>query len=81
MVVYDSSLDLQHNSIQKFAKRWFEQYEVRKVFDNGSYRLCELDGAILRVPIAEKRVKIFKKRIDTEPYTTLDNTDTDQQED
>ena len=54
----------------KFAKRWFGPYEVREVFDNGTYRLSELDGTILRVPIAEKRVKIFKKR--TVLYAWLD---------
>ena len=54
--------------MRKFAKRWFGPYEVRKVFDNGTYRLSELDGTILRVPIAGKRVKIFKKRTDDKPY-------------
>ena len=67
VIVYDSSLDHQHTTIRKFAKRWFEPYEVQKVFDNGTYRLCELDGTILRVPIGGKRVKIFKKRIDDKP--------------
>ena len=61
MIVYDSSLDHQHNLIQKFAKRWFRPYEVQKVLDNGTYGLCELDGIVLRLPIAWKQVKIFKK--------------------
>ena len=67
VIVYDSSLDHQHKPIRKFAKRWFGPYEVQNVFDNGIYRLCELDGIVLRVPIAGKRVKIFKKRTDEEP--------------
>ena len=29
--------------------------------------------------LAEKRVKTFKKRSDTEPYVTLDNTDIEEQ--
>ena len=45
--------------MRKFTKRWFGPYEVGKVFDNGTYRLCELDETILRVPIAGKQVKIF----------------------
>mgnify|MGYP000061182129 FL=1 len=81
MIVYDSSLDHQHTTIRKFAKRWFGPYEVRKVFDNGTYRLCELDGTILRVPIAGKRVKIFKKRTDDKPYVSLDKTDNEEQSD
>ena len=67
--------------IWKFAKRWFGPYEVRKVFDNGTYRLCELDGTVLRVPIAGKRVKIFKKRTDEKPYVILDKTDNEEQSD
>ena len=67
--------------MRKFKKRWFGPYEVRKVFDNGTYRLCELDGTMLRVPIAGKRVKIFKKRTDKEPYVTLDKTDNEEQSD
>jgi translation initiation factor IF-1 len=68
VIVYNSSLDHQHTTLRKFAKRWFGLYEVRKVFDNGTYRLSELDGTELRVPIAGKGVKIFKKRTDKEPY-------------
>ena len=81
MIVYDSSLDHQHTTIRKFAKRWFGPYEVQKVFDNGTYRLCELDGTILRVPIAGKWVKIFKKRTDDKPYVILDKTDNEEQSD
>jgi hypothetical protein len=64
-------------TLQNFAKRWFGPYEVQNVFDNGTYRLSELDGTELRVPIAGKRVKIFKKRTDKEPY----NTDYEDQSD
>ena len=35
---------------------------VKKVEDNVTYRLAELDGTPLALPIAEKRVKIFKRR-------------------
>ena len=51
------------------------------MFDNGTYGLCEFDGTILRVPIARKWVKIFKKRTDKEPYVTLDKTDNEEQPD
>ena len=42
---FDAKHRLQHSSIRKFAKRWFGPYEVWKVFDNGTYRLCELAGS------------------------------------
>ena len=81
MIVYDSSLDHQHTTIRKFTKRWFRPYEVRNVFDNGTYRLSELDGIVLRVPIAGKRVKIFKNQTDDEAYVSLDKTDNEDQSD
>ena len=81
MIVYDSSLDHQHTTMRKFTKRGFRPYEVRKVFDNGTYQLSELDGAILGVPIAGKRVKIFKKRTDDKPYVSLEKNDNEDQSD
>ena len=79
MIVFDSSLGHHHNSIRKFSKRWFGPYEVRKVFDNGTYQLCELDEIVIRVPVVRKRVQILKKRSDDEPYVSFDNTDTKEQ--
>ena len=34
---------------------------------NGTYHLAELDGTQLAVPVAGKRVKVFKKRYEDEP--------------
>ena len=62
MLVYDSSLDNQHSTARKFSQRWFGPYVVKKVEDNATYRLAELDGTPLALPIARKRVKIFKRR-------------------
>ena len=36
---------------------------------------------MLRVPIAGKRVTIFKKRTDEEPYVSLDKTNNEEQSD
>ena len=73
VIVYDNSLDHQHSSVRKFARRWFGPYEVRQIYDNGTYRLCELDGTMLRTPIAGKRVKLFKKRNEAQPCVTTDD--------
>ena len=67
--------------MRKFAKRWFGPYEVRKVSDNATYRPCDLDGTILRVPIAGKQVKICKKRTVDKPYVSLEKTDNEDQSD
>ena len=67
VLVYDSSLDNQYSTIQKFTKRWFGPYEVRKITNNTTYFLNELDGTEIRIPIARKRIKIFKRRESLEP--------------
>ena len=67
MFVYDSSLDNQHRATRKFAQRWFGPYVVQSASDNGTYHLAELDGTIMAIPVAGKRIKAFKKRHDDEP--------------
>lgn len=62
VLVYDSSLDNQHSTVRKFAKRWFGPYVVKQVNDNATYLLRELDGTELKIPIAGKRVKLFRRR-------------------
>jgi hypothetical protein len=62
VLVYDSSLDHQHSAIRKFSRRWFGPYVVIKMHDNATYALRELDGTRLKVPIAGKRVKAFRRR-------------------
>ena len=72
-MVYDNSLDSQHKTTRKFARRWFGPYVVTSANDNAPYHLVELDGSRLAIPIAGKRVKIFKKRQDENP--DLDDLD------
>ena len=62
VLVYDSSLDNQYTTMRKMVRRWFGPYVVMQVLDHGAYKLCELDGTVLKVPIAGKRVKLFKRR-------------------
>jgi hypothetical protein len=62
VLIYDRSLDKQHSTARKFSRRWFGPYIVTKVEDNATYRLTELDGPPLSLPIAGKKVKIFRQR-------------------
>ena len=55
VLVYDNSLNNQHRSSRKFARRWLGPYVVTSANDNATYHLAELDGSRLVVPIAEKR--------------------------
>ena len=63
VLVYDSSLDNQHRATRKFAK----PYVVQSANDNRTYHLVELDGTRMAIPVAGKRIKVFKKRHDDEP--------------
>ncbi|KAL3700490.1 hypothetical protein R1sor_018512 [Riccia sorocarpa] len=71
-LVYDNSLDNQHSALRKFSRRWFGPYVVVRVLDNATYLLRELDGTPLRVPIAGKRVKIFKRRDGEAEFSEMD---------
>ncbi|KAH7298945.1 hypothetical protein KP509_25G066100 [Ceratopteris richardii] len=61
VLVYDSTFDTQYDAKKKLIKRWFGLYVVVTVFDNGTFKLREFDGSLLRNLIAGKRVKLFKK--------------------
>lgn len=39
MLVFDSTLEHQYSTVQKFAKRWLGSYVVVKVHDNATYFL------------------------------------------
>ena len=47
---------------RRMGLRWFGPYVVKKVEENATYHLVELDGTPLALPIAGKRIKIFKRR-------------------
>ena len=61
VLVFDSTLEHQHSTVQKFAKRWNRPYVVIRVHLNGTYSLRELDRAPLHVPVAGKRIKVFRR--------------------
>ena len=62
VLVYDSSLDNQYSAHRKLSKRWFGPYMVKVVHENATYTLAEMDGTMIKIPIASKRIKLFKRR-------------------
>jgi hypothetical protein len=60
--VFDSSLEYQHSTLRKFSRRWFGPYVVVAIHDNGTYTLRELDGTMLKIPVAGKRIKTIRRR-------------------
>jgi hypothetical protein len=44
---------------RKFSQRWFGPYVLKKLGDNATYHLAELDGTLLALAIAVKRIKIL----------------------
>jgi len=63
VLILEDSLNNQHSSQKKFARRWRGPYVVTKVHNNATYSVRELDGAEYRTPYAGKRVKLFKRRV------------------
>ena len=62
VLVFDSTLEHQHSIVRKFARRWFGPYVVERVNNNAIYLLRELDGTMFKIPIAGKRIKVFRRR-------------------
>jgi hypothetical protein len=62
VLVFDSSLEHQHSTLRKFSRRWFGPYVVVATHDNATYTLRELDGTMLKIPVAGKRIKTFRRR-------------------
>ena len=76
LLVYDNNLNNQHKTVRKFAKRWFGPYAVTSANDNGMYHLVELERMWIDVPVAGKRIKVFKKRHEDElDLASLDDGD------
>ena len=68
VLVYVSRLENQHSTIRKLSKRWFGPYVMRHVHGNATFSLSELDGTEIQIPIAGKRIKLFKRRNDRDPF-------------
>ena len=79
VLVYDSSLDNQYTTMRKFSKRWFGPYVVKHVHDNATYSLFELDGTYVKIPVAGKRIKVFKKREDSGLQDVKDRAENEDQ--
>lgn len=84
VLVFDSTLEHQHSTLRKFARRWFGPYVVVEVHDNATYTLRELDGTHLKVPVAGKRIKAYRRRngrFHLEDFEGLSSYDSSQEED
>jgi hypothetical protein len=62
VLVFDSSLEHQYSTLRKSSRRWFGPYVVVATHDNATYTLRELDGTMLKIPVAGKRIKPFRRR-------------------
>jgi hypothetical protein len=62
VLVFDSNLEHQHSTLRKYSRRWFGPYVVVATYDNATYTLHELDGTMLKIPVAGKRIKTFRWR-------------------
>jgi hypothetical protein len=65
MLISDNSLDMQHSALKKFAEQFHRPYVVTKVHDNATYSVWELNGTEHRLQYVGKRVKLFRRRIES----------------
>jgi len=65
MLVWNNFLDFQFGN--KGALRWMGPYVVVQRRPTGSYVLAELDGAVMKKPVAAKRLKLYHYRKMKEP--------------
>lgn len=62
MLVFNSSLEHWQITLKKFLWRWFGPYIVVAMNNNATYLFCELDGTILKIHVARKYIKAFKRK-------------------
>jgi hypothetical protein len=63
VLLWDIKKEKDKSSVVKLQPRWLEPYKIIRVAESlGSYRIAELDGAILQGPFAGKRLKKFRLR-------------------
>ena len=49
--------------MRKMVKRWFGPYIVLRVFDNATYKLKELDGAKIGIPICREKDQDVQEKV------------------
>jgi hypothetical protein len=78
VLISDNNLDMQHSTSKKFAQRFKGPSIVTKVHNNATYFVRELDGAEHQIPYAGKRVKVFKRRVESQDNAQADLEDVDE---
>ena len=70
VLVWNNSLEFQFGN--KGALRWMGPYVVVQRRPTGSYVLAELDGAVMKKPVAAKRLKLYHYREIKEPIVRFE---------
>ncbi|KAI9135790.1 hypothetical protein BKA69DRAFT_1019828, partial [Paraphysoderma sedebokerense] len=60
VLLFDASLEKQWS--RKLDNRWIGPYLIRKKFENGTYQIGELDGAVGKDTVAGDRLKLYRQR-------------------
>ena len=62
VLLYDSSRIKPYPNERKFEERWSGPFLIAEAYDNGSYKLKELDGTVINDIVSGGRLKKFKLR-------------------
>ena len=55
----------------KLNPKWKGPYYIHQILLNGSYKLRELDGKVLRTPANGNLLKLFHDRLNWEPQIVI----------
>ena len=72
VLYYDAAKEKQWTG--KLDDKWKGPYYVHNVLLNGSYKLRNLDGQLLRTPVNGSLLKIYRDRHNWEPMVVVDNS-------
>ncbi|RKP15555.1 hypothetical protein ROZALSC1DRAFT_26354, partial [Rozella allomycis CSF55] len=61
VLLFDSAFEMIKFG-RKFSNRWIGPYMIKEKYNNGSFKLMELDGTELKTNIHGNRLKLFKER-------------------
>jgi hypothetical protein len=70
VLLYNAAKEKQWSG--KLQDKWKGPYYIHQTIKNGSYKLKELDGRILKIPVNGELLKIYYNRENFEPMIWID---------
>ena len=69
VLYYDAAKEKQWSG--KLEEKWKGPYYIHEVLVNGSYKIKELNGKVLKVPVNGELLKLYYSRENFEPMVVI----------